>query len=69
LKQRLTAAESEMEQAQHALARIDAALADPALFTRDPTRGASLSRERADAAGALERAEADWLEASTALEK
>ncbi len=68
LKQRLIAAESEMEQAQHALARIDAALADPVLFTRDPTRGASLARERADAAGALERAEAMWLEASEALE-
>ena len=68
LKQRLNAAESEMEQAQHALARIDAALADPALFTRDPARGASLSRERADATTALERAEATWIEASEALE-
>jgi ATP-binding cassette subfamily F protein 3 len=67
LKQRLNAAESEMEQAQHALARIDAALADPALFTRDPARGASLSRERADAMSALERAEAAWIEASEAL--
>ncbi len=67
LKQRLTAAESEMEQAQHALARIDAALADPALFARDAARGASLSRERAEAAGALERAEAAWMEVSEAL--
>ncbi len=68
LKQRLNAAESEMEQAQHALARIDAALADPELFTRDPARGASLSRERAEAVSALERAEASWMAASEALE-
>jgi ATP-binding cassette subfamily F protein 3 len=68
LKQRLIAAESEMEQAQHALARIDAALADPELFTRDPARGASLSRERAEAVSALEHAEAAWMAASEALE-
>lgn len=68
LKQRLAAAEAEIEQAQAALARIDAALADPQLFARDPARGASLSRERVDAAAALEAAEAAWLEASEALE-
>ncbi len=58
-----------MEQAQAALAHIDAALADPDLFARDPERGALLSRERADVAEALARAEAAWLEASEAVEE
>jgi ATP-binding cassette subfamily F protein 3 len=68
LQRRVTAAEAEMEQALEALARIDEVLADPGLFTRDPGRGASLSRERADAATALERAEAAWLAAIEAIE-
>ncbi len=67
LKQRLAAAEAEMEQAQAAIARVDAALADPELYANDPTRAASLSRERAGAAAALESAEAAWLAASDAL--
>jgi ATP-binding cassette, subfamily F, member 3 len=67
LKQRLAAAESEMEQAQAAIAKIDSVLADAALFSRDPARAASLARERADAARALEQAEAAWLETSAAL--
>jgi ATP-binding cassette subfamily F protein 3 len=69
LKQRLAAAESEMEQAQETIAHVDAALADPSLFSRDPARGALLGKERADAVAALERAEAAWLEASAMLEK
>jgi ATP-binding cassette subfamily F protein 3 len=63
-QRRLEAAEAEIEQAQAALAHIDAALADPELFTRDQKRGESLLKERAHAATALARAEASWLEAS-----
>ena len=69
LQRRLEAAETEMEQAQAALTRIDAALADPDLFARDPKRGESLLKERAHAATALAKAEAAWLEASEALER
>ncbi|MGQ0533895.1 MAG: ABC-F family ATP-binding cassette domain-containing protein [Caulobacteraceae bacterium] len=68
LQRKLEAAETEMEQAQAALSRIDAALADSELFTRDQKRGESLLKERAHAATALARAEAAWLEASEALE-
>jgi len=68
LQRKLEAAEKEIEQAQGALARIDAALADPELFTRDRARGESLLKERAHAATALARAEAAWLAASEALE-
>jgi ATP-binding cassette, subfamily F, member 3 len=68
LQRRLDAAEKEIEQAQGALAHIDAALADPDLFNRDRARGESLLKERAHAATALARAEAAWLEASEGLE-
>jgi ATP-binding cassette subfamily F protein 3 len=68
LQRRLEAAETEIEQAQTALARIDAALADPELFNRDRARGESLLKERAQVATALARAEAAWLEASEGLE-
>ena len=64
LQRKLEAAEKEIEQANDALARIDAALADPELFTRDRARGELLLKERAHAATALARAEAAWLEAS-----
>lgn len=68
LQRKLEAAETEMEQAQAALARIDAALADPGLFARDQKRGESLLKERAHAATALARAEAAWLDLSSEIE-
>ncbi len=68
LQRKLEAAEAEMEQAQTALAHVDAVLADPELFNRDRARGELLLKERAQAAGALAKAEAAWLEASEALE-
>jgi ATP-binding cassette subfamily F protein 3 len=68
LQRKLEAAEAEIQQAQTALAKIDAALADPEVFTRDQKRGESLLKERSHAATALAKAEAAWLEASEALE-
>jgi ATP-binding cassette subfamily F protein 3 len=69
LQRRMEAAEAEMAQAQETIAHVDAALADPEIFTRDAKRAALLGKERADAAAALTRAEAAWLEASEALER
>ena len=43
------------------IAEIDATLADPKLYDRDPARVATLGKERADAAGALAAAEDQWL--------
>jgi len=40
---------------------IDAMLADPKLYDREPARVAALGKERADAAGELARAEDEWL--------
>jgi ATP-binding cassette subfamily F protein 3 len=69
LQRKLEAAETEIEQAQAALARIDTALADPELFNRDRSRGESLLKERAHAATALARAEAAWLDVSAEIER
>jgi ATP-binding cassette subfamily F protein 3 len=69
LRARVKAAETAMASAEARLAEIDKALADPALFTRDPGKGAALSKERADVAAALAAAEEAWLEASAALEE
>ena len=50
------------------LAEIDAALADPLLYDRDPAKVATLSKARADAARCLSEAEHQWLSLSEAYE-
>ncbi len=50
------------------IAKIDAALALPDIFSREPAKAAQLSKARSAAAEALQRAEEDWLEASASLE-
>jgi len=42
---------------QAELAKLDRALADPLLFTRDPTKGTAVSKKRADAVRKLAAAE------------
>jgi len=54
--------------AHRRIARIDAALASPSLFGRDPRKATSLAKARAAAADALGRAENEWIDASAALE-
>ena len=65
LKQRISETEAEMARISGIIAKIDAALALPDLFTRDPKQAAQLSKARASAAKALSRAEEAWLEASS----
>jgi ATP-binding cassette subfamily F protein 3 len=65
LKQRIAEAEAEIERINGIIAKIDTALALPDLFTRDPKQAAQLSKARAGAASALQRAEETWLEASS----
>ena len=43
------------------IAEIDAALADPKLYDREPARVAGLGKERADAVSELASAEDQWL--------
>src|ERR1700759_5584756 len=64
LKQKIAAAEAEIERISDIIAKIDTALSLPDIFTRDPKQAAQLSKARVNAAQALQRAEERWLEAS-----
>ena len=65
LKQRISEAEAEIARINGIISKIDTALALPDLFTRDPKQAAQLSKARAGAASALQRAEEEWLAASS----
>ena len=65
LRQRIAEAEAEIERISGIIAKIDAALALPDIFSRDPKQAAQLAKARVSAASALQRAEEDWLEASS----
>jgi ATP-binding cassette subfamily F protein 3 len=69
LKQKVANAEAEIARIGAIIEKIDAALALPDLFTRDPKQAAQLAKARASAAEALQRAEEEWLEASSLLEQ
>ena len=69
LKQKVANAEAEIARIGGIIEKIDAALALPDLFTRDPKQAAQLAKARASAADALQRAEEEWLEASALLEQ
>jgi ATP-binding cassette subfamily F protein 3 len=68
LRRRIAQAEATIKRIGQEIAGLDAALAEPGLFARDPARAAGLAKARADAVKALARAEDDWLEASAAFE-
>jgi ATP-binding cassette subfamily F protein 3 len=68
LRRRIAQAETTVQRLGREIAAIDAALAEPGLFARDPARAAVLAKGRADAVSALARAEDDWLDASAAFE-
>ncbi|WP_407154317.1 ABC-F family ATP-binding cassette domain-containing protein [Bradyrhizobium sp. STM 3557] len=69
LKQKIAAAEAEIERITEIIAKIDTALSLPDIFTRDPKQAAQLSKARANATDALQRAEEQWLEASAQHDK
>jgi ATP-binding cassette, subfamily F, member 3 len=69
LKQRISDAEAEIARIGDIIAKIDAALALPDLFQRDPKQAAQLGRARASAAEALQRAEEEWLTASSEFDE
>jgi ATP-binding cassette subfamily F protein 3 len=65
LKQKISDAEAEIARINGIIAKIDAALALPDLFKRDPKQAAQLTKARAGAESALQRAEEEWLAASS----
>jgi ATP-binding cassette subfamily F protein 3 len=69
LKQRISEAETEMARISGIIEKIDAALALPDLFTRDPKQASQLSKARASASDALSRAEEAWLTASSEFDE
>jgi ATP-binding cassette, subfamily F, member 3 len=69
LRQRISEAEAEIERINGIIAKIDAALALPDIYTRDPKQAAQLAQARANAASALARAEEEWLEASAQVDE
>jgi ATP-binding cassette, subfamily F, member 3 len=69
LKQRISDAEAEIARISGIIAKIDTALALPDLFKRDPKQAAQLSKARASAADALQRAEEEWLTASSQFDE
>jgi ATP-binding cassette subfamily F protein 3 len=68
-KQRVSEAEAEIARISEIIAKIDTALAMPDLYQRDPKQAAQLGKARTGAAAALQRAEDEWLAASTALDE
>jgi ATP-binding cassette subfamily F protein 3 len=68
LKKAVTKAESEIDKLSTAIARIEAQLADAALYTKDPAKAQALAKERGELMRAKDAAEAAWLEASEAYE-
>src|SRR5580693_1368540 len=65
LKQQISDAEAEIARINGIISKIDVALALPDLFKRDPRQAAQLSKARAGAASALQRAEEEWLTVSS----
>ena len=61
-QRRLEEAERETHDLPSTIARIEARLGDPALYTRDPKGFAAVSAELDAARAKLEKAEADWLD-------
>jgi ATP-binding cassette subfamily F protein 3 len=69
LKQKISDAEAEIARINGIISKIDVALALPDLFQRDPKQAAQLSKARAGAALALQRAEEEWLTASSSYDE
>jgi ATP-binding cassette subfamily F protein 3 len=68
LKDTMDRWEREVARLHGEIEEIDAALAAPGLFAKDPGKGEKMSKSRAEAARNLEAAEARWIEAAEAYE-
>ena len=71
LSDRVRSVEQAMAERRAALAKLEAQLADPGLYSDAARKDeiAGLTRRQADLRGELENLEADWVDASEALER
>ena len=69
LKEKVEAAEAQLAALNIEIAKLDKALSDPLLFTKDPAKGAAVSKKRAEAQKKLDAAEARWISVSEAYEQ
>jgi ATP-binding cassette subfamily F protein 3 len=61
LRKKAATLEARMEKLTTVIAKVDAALADPATFQTNPAKAAELAKMRAEAAEALAQTEEEWL--------
>jgi len=67
LKRRLDAAEAVVARTTKALEEIDAVLADPALYVKNPGKVAEFGQKRLKAQAAVDKAEGEWMEIAEQL--
>ena len=68
LKEKVEIAEHQIAELNKEIAKLDRALADPLLFTREPAKGSAVSKKRAEAQRKLDAAEARWIAANEEYE-
>ena len=68
-KKKIQQIESKMQKLNEILSLIDTNLGDTSLYEKEPDKAQQLVMERGKAAKELEDAEADWIEATEALEQ
>jgi ATP-binding cassette subfamily F protein 3 len=69
LSKRISAIEEKLRKYHDLISRIDATLADPAVFTKDPAKAALLSAQRGELERLLILAEEEWLSLTGALDE
>ncbi|MEM1409987.1 MAG: ABC transporter ATP-binding protein, partial [Pseudomonadota bacterium] len=69
LKKDISSAEDAVERHTARIADLDQQLADPSLYETDPAKATELHQARADSVKALQKAEEQWLEYSSAYEE
>ncbi|MEN3930543.1 ABC-F family ATP-binding cassette domain-containing protein [Microvirga sp. W0021] len=69
LRKRLEAIEAKIKKLSEVIEKVDNALGDGTAFLKDATKASELARMRAEAAGALEKAEEEWLTLSSEIEE
>ena len=69
LKRKLDAAEATLARITREVADLDAQLANPKLFAKDPTKAAELTRRRERGQERLDTAEAEWMALAEQYEK